>query len=113
MLDAAGGVAHPPGYPLWLLLAKGALGFAPSLGVADKARALNLLSSALSSCSAGLLASTVRALATHAFVGGNGNGVGNDGSGGSGCGRATRIAALWGGVLAAGLYAFSAGVWEF
>ena len=56
-----GGVAHPPGYPLWLMLAQACLWAKPH-GM-DPARALNLLSALLSTVAGALLSSAIRALA--------------------------------------------------
>jgi hypothetical protein len=77
-----GGTPHPPGYPLFALLARGAAALIPFGEVAWR---VNLVMAAVAAAAAGVLCAAVALLS----------------------GR------WWAGVLAAGLFAFSPGVWEY
>jgi len=110
-------VAHPPGYPLWLILAQACLWAKPH-GM-DPARALNLLSALLSTMAGTLLSSTIRALVrgTAQWPGWESDTTSEKQSKDSltnFSGEAVKEVVLLGVSYGAGaLYSFSIGTWEF
>lgn len=102
-IACTGGIAHPPGYPLWLILARSTLWIteilAPHLDVAYR---LNIMSAALSAVAAGVLMSTVKALSLSLFGSNEQTNV-----------ATVNMAILCGSIFSGALYSFSGGIWEF
>jgi hypothetical protein len=105
-IACSGAVAHPPGYPLWLMLARISLK-ASVTGSSwlnrqppEAAFVLNIMSALLSSIAGGVLMITVRKFARSLLYT-------------SSVDSTVRVATLIGAVVTGSLYSFSGGIWEF
>lgn len=105
-IACTGGIAHPPGYPLWIMMARSTLWITDVVGFDfDVAYRLNIMSAALSSIAAGVLMSTIKALSCSIFK--------LDGFQTTMDSNHMNTATMYGSMVSTALYSFSGGIWEF